>query len=105
MSYIVPKAGGLTQPITLTANIDADDFSIINATSITAGTGGFTLGTDTDSLAFYGGTPTTQNIADLVVLLGQGASYNQGDINAEFNLLGDALNTLIQQLQATGLLG
>ncbi len=106
MSYILfaSSGGGITQPITLTADIDADDFSINNITNLTAGTTGLIIGEATDSLSFFGAPITTQASGTFVNLIPQGAAYSEGDINFSLDELRDGINNVILELQTLGLL-
>ena len=105
MSYILfATSAGLTQPITLTADIDADDFSLNNLTNLTAGTVGVTIGEAAGSISFFGAPTTAQATGAFVNLIDQGVAYNEADLNNSFNELKDGINNVILELQTLGLL-
>tara|TARA_R110000824_G_scaffold99927_1_gene237569 strand:+ start:6615 stop:6938 length:324 start_codon:yes stop_codon:yes gene_type:complete len=105
MSYILfaSSSGGITQPITLTADIDADDFSLINASNLTAGTAGLTIGTGADDIGFYGTTPIPQGTLATVGINAMPIAYDPNDLDFTLSVLVDGINNITLELQNLGL--
>jgi len=105
MSYILfaSSGGGITQPITLTADIDADDFSIQDLTELGAGSLGLTIGGAVSDIGFYGATPTGQPVLFSVTVDASPVAYDATDLDFQLSVLADGINEIITQLQNLGL--
>ena len=105
MSYILfaSSGGGITQPITLTADIDADDFSINNVSNLTAGTTGVIIGTGADDIGFYGATPVPQGFLATVGINAMPGAYDPNDLDFTLSVLVDGINNITVALQSMGL--
>ena len=105
MSYILfaSSGGGITQPITLTADIDADDFSIQDLTELGAGSLGLTIGTGADDLGFYGTPPVSQGFLATVGINAMPGAYDPNDLDFTLSVLVDGINNITVALQTLGL--
>tara|TARA_R110000822_G_C15202780_1_gene482552 strand:- start:453 stop:773 length:321 start_codon:yes stop_codon:yes gene_type:complete len=104
MSYILfATTGGVSQPITLTADIDADDFSINNVTNLTAGTTGIIIGSGSNDIGFFGNAPSPQGVLNNVGVSAMPLTYDNSDLDFAFTSLVDGINGIILQLQTLGL--